>query len=130
MIFAACVLVALAASSGSQSAPSSLAMKRFARQQELQTEGNETTLEGEGAGEGEAAAGGMAKVPAMPKIDFSWDKIRFPTTWAALHVSFPESHPPSLTMIFAQTRTAARPGITTASSPNILIVPIKARRFS
>lgn len=88
MIFAACVLVALAASSGSQSAPSSLAMKRFARQQELQAEGNETTLEGEGAGEGEAAAGGMAKVPAMPKIDFSWDKIRFPTTWAALHQTF------------------------------------------
>jgi hypothetical protein len=88
MIFAACVLVALAASSGSQSAPSSLAMKRFARQQELQAEGNETTLEGEGEGEGEAASGGMPKVPAMPKIDFSWDKIRFPTTWAALHVSF------------------------------------------
>jgi hypothetical protein len=128
MIFAACVLVALAASSGSQSAPSSLAMKRFARQQELQTEGNETTLEGED--EGEAAAGGMPKVPAMPKIDFSWDKIRFPTTWAALHVSFPESHPPSLTMIFAQTRTAALPGISAASSPNIVIVPLKARRFS
>jgi len=126
MIFAACVLVALAASSGSQSAPSSLAMKRFARQQELQTEGNETTLEDEGG----AAAGGMPKVPAMPKIDFSWDKIRFPTTWAALHVSFPESHPPSLTMIFAQTRTAALPGISAASSPEIVIVPLKARRFS
>lgn len=84
MVFAACALIAIAVSGPSQETPASLAMKRAARVgehfQALQEGGNATMP----AVDGEPEAGSAG----MPKINFSIDKIRFPTTWEAFRETF------------------------------------------